>query len=154
VFGIVAGAVGAAIWYGITVASKGSIYGIVAIVLGLMVGAAVRAGSNRKGGIGYQLLAVAITYFSIAAALAVYAVRQLSEDGTDISSSPAGIVIFAVIALAAPVIIGFSAPLTLVIIGIALWEAWRLNKPSQLRFNGPYRLATATAGMPPPLPRA
>ncbi len=64
VFGLVAGTVGAAIWYGVR-RLTGYEIGLIAIAVGFLVGAAVRAGSGGRGGRRYQVLAVALTYFSI-----------------------------------------------------------------------------------------
>ena len=64
--GIGAGLVGAAIWFAIR-RFAGLEIGLVAIAVGLMVGAAVRKGSGGVGGRGYQILAVLITYCCIAA---------------------------------------------------------------------------------------
>ncbi|MCK5799104.1 MAG: hypothetical protein KAI47_18050, partial [Deltaproteobacteria bacterium] len=63
-FGSIAAAAGAGLYYAI-VALTGYEIGLVAIVVGLMVGAAVRAGSQRRGGPGYQALAMVLTYLAI-----------------------------------------------------------------------------------------
>ena len=66
--GIGAGLVGAAIWFAIRRFAHLEI-GLVAILVGFMVGKAVRAGSGNRGGRAYQVLAVIITYSCIAANL-------------------------------------------------------------------------------------
>jgi hypothetical protein len=50
----------------------GSYYGLISILVGVMVGAAVRAGSRRRGGWVYQTLAVFLTYFSIGLGFAAH----------------------------------------------------------------------------------
>jgi len=60
-FGGAAGAVGAAIWYAIREATGYEI-GLISILVGLMVGVGVRAGSRGRGGLLYQGLAVFIAY--------------------------------------------------------------------------------------------
>jgi hypothetical protein len=62
VFGFGAALAGAAITYAVFVVSKGSIFGILSILVGWMVGKAVRKGSEMRGGWQYQVLAVALTY--------------------------------------------------------------------------------------------
>lgn len=66
VFGIIAGVIGAAIWFAVR-RTTGKEFGLIALVVGLLVGVAVRAGSHGRGGRGYQILAVALTYCAIAA---------------------------------------------------------------------------------------
>jgi hypothetical protein len=63
-FGVGAGAVGAAIWYAVR-AATGYEVGLIAIVVGVMVGGAVRKGSRGRGGWLYQALAMFLTYASI-----------------------------------------------------------------------------------------
>lgn len=63
-FGTGAAIVGALLWYGVAKLT-GYEFGLIAIVIGLMVGAAVRAGSRRRGGWRYQALAIFLTYTSI-----------------------------------------------------------------------------------------
>jgi hypothetical protein len=66
VFGCVGAGIGAVIYYGITQLTGLNI-GLVAIVVGLLVGGAVKAGSGNRGGRFYQFLAVFLTYSAIAA---------------------------------------------------------------------------------------
>ena len=68
--------VGSAVWY--AVAKFANIEaGIIAILLGFLVGKAVHLGSGRRGGRRYQILAVALTYLGIGLAYAPFAVEQL-----------------------------------------------------------------------------
>ena len=63
-FGAGAALVGAALYFGIALAF-GIELGLIAIVVGWMVGRAVHAGSRGRGGWRYQALAVAMTYGAI-----------------------------------------------------------------------------------------
>lgn len=65
--GLVAALIGAALYFGVA-AITGYEIGLVAIVLGLIVGGAVRLGSGGRGGWFYQLMAIGLTYLSIGAA--------------------------------------------------------------------------------------
>ena len=127
-----------------------------------MIGAAHAAQTvTPGGGVGYQLLAVVLTYLSIAGNYVPDIVRALRED-SDISGSPLALVIItAVTAVAAPFFGGIKNIIGLLIIGFALYQAWVINRPSRLAFNGPYRLAPAAGapatasygyGTPPPPP--
>ena len=62
--GIAAGAAGFLVFWGIR-AATGYEFALVAILVGWLVGAAVRWGSNQRGGLVYQLLGVVLTYFAI-----------------------------------------------------------------------------------------
>ena len=62
--GSMAAFLGAGIYYGIEKLT-GYEFGLIAIVVGFMVGAAVRWGAQRRGGWVYQLLAVFLTYNAI-----------------------------------------------------------------------------------------
>jgi hypothetical protein len=70
VFGTIGAALGAILYYAIMQITGWNI-GLVAVVVGLMVGGAVRAGSGNRGGLFYQLIAVFLTYSAIAAMFAV-----------------------------------------------------------------------------------
>ena len=149
--GILGGLVGAAIWWAVRYFLHLQA-GLIAILVGLLVGGGVRMGSQNRGGAGYQVLAVLLTYLSIAANY----LPDLLVMGFDRGDPTPVVIISAVInALAQPFLRGMTGIIGLLIIGFALYQAWVMNKPARLNFNGPYRLATATGGMPPPpLPRA
>lgn len=151
VYGILAGILGAAIWYAVR-AGTGYEVGLIAIVVGILVGGAVKAGAKGRGGVGYQLLAVVLTYLSIAANYVPDIVRALRSD-TDVADNWIALVIItAVTAVSAPFYGGISNIIGLLIIGFALYQAWVINKPSQVKFNGPYHLAPSSAPYAPPLP--
>lgn len=76
---------GFGIYYGIEKAT-GYEFGLVAILVGFMVGAAVRWGSNGLGGWPYQLLAMFFTYNAI---VLTYVPMALSELKNDFKPKPA-----------------------------------------------------------------
>jgi hypothetical protein len=78
-FGTGAAAVGAAIYYAI-LATTGYSIGLLAILVGYMVGRAVNVGSHRKGGRKYQLLAAFLTYFAMSSTYIVDGVRQIDDE--------------------------------------------------------------------------
>ena len=69
--------VGAGVWYGVAKLTGYEI-GFIAILLGFLVGKGVFLGSEKRGGLGYQLLAMAITWFGIGAAMAPFAYQELA----------------------------------------------------------------------------
>jgi hypothetical protein len=190
VLGLLAGLAGAILWYVIRRVTNYEI-GLVAVLVGFMVGKAVRKGSGGRGGRGYQIMAVVITYCCIAgtympdlltAMLKDYDkdhpaavstakgdhakstdVERSTDSSTEIPSAehvekPSVIkAVFALIlvllivfvfSLAVPFMSGASNLIGLLIIGFALWEAWKLNRRMRLPITGPY-----TVG-PPRLPPA
>jgi hypothetical protein len=74
-FGAGAGIVGAAIYYAVIAIAHLEI-GIVAILIGYMVGYSVRKGAQGRGGRRFQVLAAVLTYCSVALAYAPLAIQQ------------------------------------------------------------------------------
>ncbi len=67
VFGLGAAALGTVVWYVVREITRLEI-GLIAIGIGIAVGTGVRRGARGRGGPAYQLLAVLLTYLSIASA--------------------------------------------------------------------------------------
>jgi hypothetical protein len=90
-FGLGAGAVGAAIYYAVIAFAHLEI-GLVAILIGYMVGYAVRKGARGSGGLRFQVMAVALTYAAIALAYTPIAVNRAFADpgARNLSSSTTG----------------------------------------------------------------
>lgn len=66
-------------------AATGYEFALIAILIGFMVGGAVRWGAQRRGGLFYQLMAVALTYLSIASNYTpdvLKGMRQAQSEGT------------------------------------------------------------------------
>jgi hypothetical protein len=193
-FGLGAGLVGALIWFAIRKLTQLEI-GLVAILVGYMVGKAVRIGSNHRGGVGYQILAVVLTYSCIAANYMPDIIQALlhreEQQTASVDSTPAkksakpansgqstaakadsaqpvntrtpheplsagrAVVAVAVLvavvfalSLAAPFFGGAQNLIGLLIIGFALWEAWKLNAHRKLPITGPYQLGSTPSPVP------
>src|SRR5262245_34613059 len=79
-FGLGAAIAGAVIYYGVIAIANLEI-GIVAILIGYMVGYSVRKGARGHGGLRFQVLAVLLTYGSVALAYTPLVFKQaLSEN--------------------------------------------------------------------------
>jgi hypothetical protein len=76
VFGLAAAAAGSALYYGV-LALTGYEFGLIAIVVGFLVGAAVKKGSAGRGGWKYQTLAMFLTYTSIVSSYVPLIVREV-----------------------------------------------------------------------------
>ncbi|HEX9610694.1 MAG TPA: hypothetical protein VF978_02315 [Gemmatimonadales bacterium] len=171
--GLLAAGAGFGIYYAIA-KFTGMEFSIIAIVVGVMVGAAVKRGSNGRGGRRYQLLAVFLTYAAIVSTYVPFAFAQAREasqtavdsaavastkdtvalattstpaDTAEISGGEAltALVMFAGIVLALPFLAGFENILGLVIIGIGLYAAWTTVGRTVLKITGPYRVAATPA---------
>jgi len=64
--------------------------GLIAIVVGVMVGRAVRWGSGHRGGWVYQTMAVALTYLAITCTYIPLIFKQLREEGGKRPTASAG----------------------------------------------------------------
>ena len=169
--GFAAAALGAAIYFGIA-ALTGYEFGLVAVVVGVLVGGAVRKGSNGRGGWRYQLLAMFLTYSAVVVTDSSLIARELKKELGTQAASPAavadgvsastdaapstshrpgplavvfGLTLIIALAYAAPIMIGITSPLHLLIAGFALYEAWKLNRGVTLHVTGPYQAAARPA---------
>ena len=131
--GLVAGAIGSSLYY-LVAKISGYELGIIAIAVGFLVGRAVRWATGGRGGVIYQVLAVALTY----AAIAFSWVPFLAERGAG-SVDVLDIVLRTPFILTLPIVIGLDRPFSLVILGIALWEAWKFTAPVPLAIAGPFQ---------------
>ena len=171
--GVLAAGAGFAIYY-VIAKLTGMEFSIIAILVGVMVGAAVKRGSNGRGGVRYQLLAVFLTYASIVSSYVPFAFEQVREearaardstaaaassdtvalatasnpaDTTAISGGEAAValVMLAGLILALPFLAGLENILGLLIIGIGLYAAWTTVGKVTLKITGPYRVGAAPA---------
>jgi len=145
---------------------------LVTILIGYLVGTAVRWGSNGRGGWAYQALAVVLTYLAIVSTYAPAVVEAMADAGRhqtpQISSQPAPAVVapapagtpsmarfaamVAVVGLfvcVAPFLLGLKNAIGLVIIGVGLYQAWKVNRRLMLNFSGPHRIRAPEAAPAP-----
>ena len=177
-FGAGAAILGAAIWAGVTAVTHLQL-GLIAIVVGLMVGAAVRSGARGRGGWLYQSLAMALAWIAIGlsfapalykGALAGDAERKPPEEASRAAEAPAAPaslhspedsggarvaagVLAVVLSPVTPALILFESksPILALIFAFAVYEAWKLNKRRGLELSGPFSLAAS--GSSPVAPR-
>ena len=79
-WGVGGGIVGSIAYYAVA-AISGYIIGIVAILVGWLVGKGVNRGSGGRGGVAYQVVAMVITWFAIASAYIPMAISEAREQG-------------------------------------------------------------------------
>ena len=196
---------GAGIYYAVLAITNYEI-GLIAIVVGFLVGRAVQWGSHGRGGWLYQGLAMALTYVAIVSTYVPFLFKAAQEQETPAaatataasaatntasgadtttpaaataaapaanqSAAPAkaaatgqagdaapgamslgelviGLGTMAGIILALPFLAGFENFVGWLIIGFAVYQAWKMNRKRELVVTGPFRLApTPPAAVP------
>lgn len=86
-FGFFGALAGAGVYYGV-LATTGYEVGLIAILVGFMVGYAVRTGAGGRGGRRYQILAMSLTYLAIGGTYVPLAMREISDDAGPATGSP------------------------------------------------------------------
>jgi hypothetical protein len=170
-FGGVAGIAGAIVYYAVIALTNFEI-GIVAILIGYMVGYAIRKGAGGRGGRRFQVLAIVLTYLAVGLAYTPIVVKGAIQSRTKTGASatassstqtsepaavrPSLIKILALVAgfvVVLPVLVvagGLPASLiSAAIIFFGMRQAWRMTGTPRLQITGPYRV-----GAPPPAPAA
>jgi hypothetical protein len=144
--GLGAGAVGSALYY-IVEKVSGYQLAIIAIAVGFLVGRAVRWGTGGRGGLVYQLLAVALTYTAIAFSWLPFVLEHNQE-----AFAIGDLIPLTTFMIGLPIRIGLESPFTLLVIGIGLWEAWKFTAPVPLAVSGPFTAAPPPPTAIPPVP--
>lgn len=176
--GVVGGGVGAGLYY-LVIVLTGYELSLVAIVVGLLVGGAVRMGTGGRGGRVYQLMAVALTYAAITSMVAFVSIAQWDDeaerhnarlsdgaeqepttgpaDGSEGSAyADERLPLWGEMSNGAKAVVcvtlfifGLAYPflemdgILFIIIGIGLYQAWKMNGRAVLSVTGPYQLAPA-----------
>jgi hypothetical protein len=164
--GTLAAIVGAVLWYVVIRIIKGQL-GLVALAVGWLVGAAVRAGSYHRGGWVYQVLALLLTYCAVAGAqIPILARSEAYFDAhpqattVDLEAvlplEPSGLN-YLVGALRSPLEPFNHSMIGMLIVAFGLYEAWRQNARREVPVTGPHDVgagAPPSAGPPGPAPTA
>ncbi len=130
-FGGVAALLGTVVWFAIIKLANMEI-GLIAVGVGVLVGMAVRRGGRGLGGWKYQVLAMCLTYTSIISSYLPFVMRGLAQSGAGSTAFP----VVLALSFAAPFFAGNV--MGLIIIGIALYEAWKLNR--RVPITGPFQI--------------
>jgi len=168
-FGLGAGIVGAIIYYAVIAIANLEI-GIVAILIGYMVGYAVRRGARGRGGLRFQILAVVLTYLSIALAYTPIAVKQAMSTNQPAEQTPTtsdqvgeasrpgaggvlvGLLFLCAFIAALPVIVVIgsfpSGLISAFIMFIGMSQAWKMTGAPFVQVLGPYRVGAARPSTP------
>jgi hypothetical protein len=169
-YGAVAAAVGSTLFF-VVAKVTGYELGIIGIVVGVMVGMGVRKGAKGRGGPVFQALAMFLTYTAVVATYVPGLLEAIDARSSQASATSAGeagtnpestaptpparprtlgvkvmvTIIVVAVAYAAPFLAGTKNIMGIIILGIAVYEAWKINKRLKLAISGPHRLAAARA---------
>lgn len=168
-YGAGAAVLGTVIYYAV-LALTGYEIGFLAVIVGWLVGRAVRKGGKECGGWKLQTMAVALTYCSIIGSYVPLVIKSASEQmekagaakkkdspaaavqpetkqdvgpamtGGEVALAVSG---FAILMLAMPFLAGSQNILGIFIIGLGLFEAWRINRRPRFEPAGPFFAKTA-----------
>jgi hypothetical protein len=132
--GVVGGALGAAVWWGFTVVTRVS-FGLVAVVIGFLVGKGILMASGGKRAVSLQAMAMVIA--AVAYAFASYLVNRsflLQAVAADPSLQAAGatLPLFAPPDLMFAVIRARFEVFDLVFLAIVVYQAWKMPAPFRL----------------------
>lgn len=185
--GVGAAVAGALLYYAV-LALTGYEIGLIAVVVGLMVGKAVKWGAGGLGGRRFQVLAVSLTYLAIVSTYVPFVIAGFNQATQASARAQAGtpapgespsvatsqvatpsehaaevpltglelakaLALLVGVLLALPFLAGFENIIGWVIIGFALWEAWKVNRAVTLTVKGPFEVDVAPPPPePPPVP--
>ncbi len=115
-------------------------FGLIAVLVGFMVGKAVATGSGERGGWLYRTLAVGLTYLAIVCTYMPLIADAFRAEDPEVGGVGLYIVSF-IVSLAGPFLVITESPITLLIVGFGLYQAWRMNARRTLEITGPYAVA-------------
>lgn len=138
VFGFGGGLAGAAVYTAVLALTHINA-ALITILIGFLVGKMVRQGSENRGGIGYQIMAVLITYGMIGASIVLSEMFTSDEAGLGILGK---IFMVAFGAVAGPVLAATHSPLGGLITIFGLMQAWKQNRGVAVNITGPHALAS------------
>ena len=128
---LLGGIVGALAWWGVTVLTKIG-FGLVAVVIGLLVGHGTLRFAGGKRSVGLQIMAVAVGTLSFLVAVYLVNMTFINEllaqrgDTLRVSFPPKGLAMFY------NVIVANFGIMKLVFLAIIMYEAWFIPRPIKL----------------------
>ena len=116
--------------------------GLIAVAVGWLVATAVQRGNRGVGGVPYQILAIFLTYSAI---VMTYLPMVLANLPPEIPPD-AALMVAIPIAFALPFLAGFDNIIGLLIIGFALYQAWRMTAKRVFVWSGPFQVGVDSDG--------
>ena len=96
----------------------------------------MRSGARWRGGRPYQWIAIGLTYLAMVTTYVPFVLK--GSDASDVGA-------LLLLAIAAPILEGIDHGLTLIMITLALGQAWRMNRRVEPKLIGPFRVRAARA---------
>jgi hypothetical protein len=132
--GVVGGALGAVVWWGFTVVTRVS-FGLVAVVIGFLVGKGIVMASGGKRAVNLQVMSMAIA--AVAYGFASYLVNRsfilkAVADDPSLQAGGATLPLFASPELMFAVIRARFEVFDLVFLAIVVYQAWKMPAPFRL----------------------
>ena len=141
--GVGGGIAGALLYWGVA-ALSGYQFGLIAIVVGWLVGKGIQWGTGGRGSVLYQILAVLITYLSIAVSYVPDILAQSQAEG----GGPGYLIVLGVMTLIAPIVVAINSIFGAIILLIGLWEAWKIPRAMPFEVAGPFHAPAPAAALP------
>jgi hypothetical protein len=139
--GSLAAAAGSLLYYAIA-ALTGYELGIIAIVIGIGVGKAVRRGAGLNGHWTVRALAVSLTWLSIASTTVPAILDAMGPDAT----GPSALAIALCLGALSPfLLLAEGQFMSVIILAIGLWEGWRYSAAPRVSLQGPFRVGAGPA---------
>lgn len=111
---------------------------LIAVIAGVAIGLAVRRGAQGNRALRYRFLALGLTYLCVASTY-LPALLELPD-----VHSPLAAVLRALY-LPFLMLVGLKNPVTLLLLGFGLHEAWKLSAPNVLNVDGPFHASDGAA---------
>jgi uncharacterized membrane protein len=138
--GVVAAIITAAVYYAVFYFWNMN-FVLIAVLAGVLIGLSVRRGAQSSRLPRYRWIAVGLTYVCI---VSTYYPALLALPGID----SAGHAALRAVYLPVLMLIGLKNPVTLILLGFGLHEAWKLSAPHVVNVDGPFQVVQPPAATP------
>jgi hypothetical protein len=144
--GLAGAVVGTGLYYAVAAIVPGGI-ALVAIVVGVIVGKAVRRGAGVRGHWVYRVIAVGLTYLAIVSTYVPQVMEGMLATGK--AGGLADVLAALMFSLIVPgFMIAQMEVMGLVILAIGLWEGYKFSAPPVLQLSGPFSPPSEGAVLP------
>lgn len=131
-YGVTAAVLSAALYYLVYLIWHSN-FVLVAVLAGVCIGLAVRRGAKGSRLQRFRFLALGLTYLCV---VSTYAPALMEMPGVDGPLQAAGRSLY----LPFLMLISMKNPVTLILLGFGLHEAWKLSAPHVVNVDGPFRV--------------